>query len=123
RTQADTAQASPYNLDGSGVNVMVYDGGTALQSHSDFSGRLTVRDSSGLHYHSTHVAGTIGGDGSGNSAYEGMAPAVIMQSYGFEYDGSGTFLYTNPGDLEADYDDAVAAFEEEYAEHLDADDN
>jgi len=107
RTQADTAQGAPYNLDGSGVDVLVYDGGTALQSHSDFSGRLTVRDSSGLHYHPTHVAGTIGGDGSQNSAYEGMAPAVIMQSYGFEYDGSGTFLYSNPGDIEADYDEAI----------------
>ncbi len=109
-TQADTAQTAPYNLDGSGVNVLVYDAAYALASHSDFSGRLTVRDSSGLGDHATHVAGTIGGDGSNNSNYEGMAPGVTIQSYGFQYDGSGTFLYTNPGDLESDYNQAINTY-------------
>jgi len=109
-TQADTAQGAPYDLDGSGIDVLVYDAGYALQSHGDFSGRLTVRDSSTLSDHATHVSGTIGGDGSGNSTYEGMAPGVIIQSYGFEYDGSGTFLYTNPGDLESDYNEAINTY-------------
>ena len=109
-TQTDTVQTAPYNLDGTGMNVLVYDSGYALQSHGDFSGRLTIRDSAGLSDHSTHVAGTVGGDGSGNSAYEGMAPNVTIQSYGFEYDGSGTFLYTNPGDLESDYDEAINTY-------------
>jgi hypothetical protein len=36
-----------------------------------------------------------------------MAPGVTIQSYGFEFDGTGTFLYTNPGDFEADYADAI----------------
>ncbi len=109
-TQADSAQTAPYNLDGSGINVLVYDAAYALASHSDFSGRLTVRDSSGLGDHATHVSGTIGGDGSGNSNYEGMAPGVTIQSYGFQYDGSGTFLYTNPGDLESDYNQAINTY-------------
>ncbi|MDP6415134.1 MAG: S8 family serine peptidase, partial [Gammaproteobacteria bacterium] len=70
-----------------------------------------MRDSSGLGYHPTHVAGTIGGDGSGSSGlYCGMAPNVLMQSYGFEYDGTGTFLYTNPGDIEADYNEAINTY-------------
>ena len=107
-TQADVVQAAAYNLDGTGVTVMVYDGGTAFAEHEDFGGRLAVRDASGLSYHSTHVAGIIGGDGSvSDGFYRGMAPGVQIQSYGFEYDGAGTFLYTNPGDIESDYDEAI----------------
>lgn len=107
-TQVNDVQTSPYNLSGAGVSVMVYDGGGALASHSDFSGRLTHRDSDSTSDHATHVAGTIGGDGSQSSGgLRGMAPGVTLQSYGFEFDGSGTFLYTNPGDLEADYSDAI----------------
>jgi hypothetical protein len=111
-TQAEVVQAPPYGLNGTGINVLVYDGGTALASHGDFGGRLNVRDGSGLHYHPTHVAGTIGGDGSGSSdpCLRGMAPNVLMQSYGFEYDGTGTFLYTNPGDIEADYNEAINTY-------------
>src|SRR5262249_6174671 len=40
----------------------------------------------------------------------GMAPGVTIQSYGFQYDGSGIFLYTNPGDLQADYSEAINTF-------------
>lgn len=111
-TQADTAQDAPYNLDGEGVVVMVYDGGYGLSSHSDFSGRHTVRDSSGLSDHATHVAGTIGGDGSGNALYTGMAPAVTIESYGFEQEGglSQGFLYTDPGDLAEDYGQAINSY-------------
>ncbi len=111
-TQADIVNAAPYNLDGTGINVLVYDAGTARATHQDFGGRLTVRDSSGMLDHSTHVAGTIGGSGAARAdhLYRGMAPGVVMQSYGFEYDGTGTFLYTNPGDLQADYNEAVNTF-------------
>ncbi|GJM23779.1 MAG: hypothetical protein DHS20C16_01940 [Phycisphaerae bacterium] len=107
-TEASIAQAAPYSLDGSGVTVLVYDGGTARSTHQDFSGRLTVHDGSGLHYHPTHVAGTIGGDGTASGGtYTGMAPGTTLLSYGFEYDGSGTFLYSNPGDIESDYTEAI----------------
>lgn len=107
RVQANQAFAAPYSLDGSGVTVFVYDGGTARATHNDFSGRLTVTDSSGMISHATHVAGTIGGDGSANATHRGMAPGVSLLSAGFQYDGSGTFLYTNPGDLESDYTVAI----------------
>ena len=111
-TQANDVQAAPYNLDGSGVHVLVYDGGYGLSSHQDFQGRHITRDSSGLSDHSTHVAGTIGGAGIGNPLYKGMAPAVIMESYGFEQEGGlqEGFLYTDPGDLEDDYSEAINTY-------------
>jgi hypothetical protein len=107
-TQADVVQAAPYNLAGQGVSVLVYDGGTVRASHQDFGGRATVRDLSGQSYHATHVAGTIGGSGAASGGtYRGMAPGVTIESYGFDYDGSGIFLYTNPGDIEDNYDEAI----------------
>ncbi len=106
--QAEDLQAPPYGLTGAGVNVLVYDGGTAWAGHPDFGGRLFVRDESGTDDHPTHVAGTIGGSGlAGGGRYRGMAPGVTMQSYGYEYDGRGVLLYTNPGDMLRDYDEAV----------------
>jgi hypothetical protein len=112
-TQADTAQSFPYSLDGSGVSVMVYDGGYGLSSHGDFGGRHHSRDSAGLSNHATHVAGTIGGDGSGSSGqYRGMAPGVTIESYGFEQEGglSEGFLYSDPGDLADDYGQAINTY-------------
>lgn len=100
-----------YGLDGSGVAVMVYDAGTARSTHVDFGGRLTVRDGSGQHYHATHVCGTVGGGGNASGGTNrGMAPGVTIESYGFEYDGTGIFLYTNPGDFEDDYAEAIANY-------------
>jgi hypothetical protein len=109
-TEADIVQAAPYDLDGSGVTVLVYDGGFARATHVDFEGRLTVRDSSGLSDHATHVSGTIGGAGVANPAYKGMAPGITIESYGFQYDGSGIFLYSNPGDIESDYNEAINTY-------------
>ena len=111
RIGANTAQAAPYNLSGAGVTVLVYDAGTARATHQDFGGRLTVRDASGLIAHATHVSGTIGGSGvASGGTFKGMAPGVTLQSYGFQYDGTGIFLYTNPGDLQADYNQAINSF-------------
>ncbi|MCP4247430.1 MAG: S8 family serine peptidase, partial [bacterium] len=115
RVGADTVQAPPYGLDGSGVTVLVYDGGFGLSSHVDFGGRHTARDPSGLSDHATHVAGTIGGDGTASSGqYRGMAPAVILESYGFDLVPPGPlqpgFLYTDPGDLVIDYTEAINTF-------------
>ena len=110
-TQVDLVNSAPYDLNGAGVGVLVYDAGTARSTHADFGGRLFVRDGSGMLDHSTHVSGTIGGSGSASGGtYRGMAPGVVIQSYGFQYDGSGYFLYTNPGDLEADYNEAINTY-------------
>jgi len=112
-TQANDVQAAPYGLDGNGVSVMVYDGGKAFAGHGDFGGRLTVRDTSSTSDHATHVSGTIGGDGSGSGGtHRGMAPGVLIESYGFEQEGGlqEGFLYTDPGDLEADYGNAINSY-------------
>ena len=111
-TQADIVQAPPYALDGTGVSVLVYDGGYAYASHVDFQGRLTVRDSSVLSTHATHVSGTIGGAGVANPTYRGMAPGVTIESYGFEQVGGlhQGFLYSDPGDIEADYGEAINTY-------------
>jgi hypothetical protein len=110
RTQAEVVQEPPYNLDGSGVMVVVYDGGTARATHVDFQGRLNVLDSSGTISHATHVAGTIGGAGVANATYRGMAPGVTLLSYGLQGAGSSGPLYTDPGDLETDFDDAINGY-------------
>jgi subtilisin family serine protease len=107
-TGANTAQAAPYNLSGAGVTAFIYDGGTARATHQDFQGRLTLLDASTQSNHSTHVAGTVGGAGVVTANNKGMAPAVTLLSAGLQYSGSGTFLYTNPGDIEADYAAAIA---------------
>lgn len=109
-TQVNTANSAPYSLDGSGVTVLVYDGGTVRATHQDFSGRATNIDSDAVSFHATHVAGTIGGDGSVNSNNRGMAPAVTILGAGFEVAGGlgEGFLYTDPGDLEADYSLAMS---------------
>ena len=110
---ADIVQALPYGLSGAGVTVLVYDSGTVLDSHPDFGGRVNIRDSSGVRDHSTHVAGTLGGAGTASAGlYRGIAPGVTIESYGFQQPG-GSFpgaLYSDPGDLEADYDSAINVF-------------
>ncbi len=106
--RVEMIQGPPYWLDGSGIRVMVYDGGTAMAAHPDFGGRLTNRDNSPASYHPTHVAGTIGGDGLLSAGqYRGMAPSVMMEVFGFEYDGAPYFLYNNTGDMEADYNQGL----------------
>ncbi len=112
-TGADIVQEAPYGLDGTGIVALIYDAGTADSSHADFSGRCTERDSSGVHYHSTHVAGTVGGDGTeSGGTYRGMAPNCTLESYGFEQEGGlqEGFLYTDPGDIEADYSEAISVY-------------
>lgn len=105
----DALQDTPYDLDGTGVDVLVYDSGQA-GNHPDFGTRLIHGDAAGVSDHSTHVAGTVGADGgesasAGGSAlqWRGMAPAVDIISYAYEWDGVGMLFYDNPGDIEADW--------------------
>jgi hypothetical protein len=106
-TTSDTAQ-SVYGLDGTGVNALIYDGGRARLTHSFYTGRMTSLDSSGVIGHATHVAATVGGSGvPGTGNHRGMAPNATLFTAGFEYSGGGTFLYTNPGDIENDYGNAI----------------
>jgi hypothetical protein len=102
-TGADRAQEPPYGLVGTGVRVLVYDSAGANPEHIDFGGRL-VNHEQAVDLHGTHVAGIVAGDGNAsNGLYSGMAPGAEIHSYGFTFDSSGLFLFTNPGDLEEDY--------------------
>lgn len=108
-TGANIVQAAPYNLNGAGVTALVYDGGQVRTTHQDFQGRASIvtGDTSSSSNHSTHVAGTIAGGGVVTANNKGMAPGATIVSAGFQYDGSGTFLYTNPGDMATDYGNAI----------------
>ncbi|HEX5041331.1 MAG TPA: S8 family serine peptidase [Candidatus Polarisedimenticolaceae bacterium] len=111
----------PYNLNGTGIMVMVYDNGTARGTHNAFAGRLVVGEpgvnpSPGAE-HPTHVAGTIGSNG-GNTRrkqHAGMAPNALMVSYGLQPRGSGISLYTDPGDIETDYGTAIENYHADIA--------
>lgn len=106
-TGANVAQAAPYNLNGAGVTVLVYDGGTIRTTHQDFQGRAVNIDTDAVSDHATHVSGTIGGAGIADAAERGMAPGVQIRNAGFEWDGSNDFLYQDPGDMVSDYSNAV----------------
>jgi hypothetical protein len=104
RVGADTLQAAPYNLDGTDVDVLVYDGGR-VDEHDDLDGKRTWGDEApfdDLWHHPTHVACTVLGAGTVDYTYRGMAPNAELLSMGFEGDPTGVFLYTNPGDIEND---------------------
>jgi hypothetical protein len=115
RTGAYAAQAAPYNLNGAGVKVLVYDGGQIRTTHQAFQGRAVVGvgDTSASSDHSTHVGCTVAGAGgvvAGLSS--GMAPGANIISYGFQVPGglSAGFLFQTVGDLESDYSTAVATY-------------
>ncbi len=86
-SHVDDVQAAPYELTGTNIAVMVRDGGE-IDPHGDFGSpsRVTVVDNDGVSDHSTHVAGTIGGSGAGDSSAEGMAPGTFLYSYDFDGD-------------------------------------
>ncbi len=76
--------SAPYDLSGAGVNVSLFELGTAQADHVEFGGRLTVQPqvvggSNSNKNHATHVAGTIGASGV-NALAKGMAPkAKVFQ--------------------------------------------
>ncbi|MDP7042875.1 MAG: S8 family serine peptidase [Candidatus Thalassarchaeaceae archaeon] len=84
-------------LDGTGEVAAISD--TGLDGdHGDFTGRLLTiysnfgPDSSGADTnsgHGTHVAGSMLGDGSGDSSYIGVAPETTFHFYQLEHDQSG----------------------------------
>jgi hypothetical protein len=75
-------QTAPYNLDGSGIKVGIWDGGPVRNTHQEFNTtRVVKKDSTAAgDDHATHVAGTIGASGFQASA-KGMAPLVAIDSY------------------------------------------
>jgi hypothetical protein len=85
------------NLNGAGVTVGMWDGGSVRASHEDFrtiqsnagSTRVTNYDPAAIDGHATHVAGTIGAHGyyiAGGVDTRGMANAVAIRSRDFNND-------------------------------------
>ena len=84
-------------LDGTGEVGALSDSGLD-QDHGDFNNRIRGLyhnygpDNSGADAnsgHGTHVAGTMFGDGSGDSSTQGIAPAATFHFYQLEHDSSG----------------------------------
>ena len=85
-TGASLAQAAPYSLDGTGVKVGVWDGGSIRSTHRELNGRVTKKNAAvAVDDHATHVAGTIGGAGTDANA-KGMAPKATIDSYDWDND-------------------------------------
>ena len=80
-------QTMPYNLDGEGITIGLWDAGSPRRTHRELSGRVTVKDGTTTHSHSTHVGGTIGAAGITEMA-RGMAPKVSIDSYDWNNDES-----------------------------------
>lgn len=73
------------NLDGTGVNLGIWDGGN-VADHLDFSGRRTLVENTADSGHGTHVAGTMAGGGLLNPRNTGMAPNAQIYSHNFNGD-------------------------------------
>lgn len=105
----DIVQQAPYNLSGQGTNVLVYDAGI-VGSHPDFGSRVTSGEGGGVGNHGTHVAGSVGGDGTNSGGnYKGMAPACRITSYMYE-SCSPNCLYNSPQDIEENYEEGLYTF-------------
>ena len=85
-TGANLLAPAPYNLNGSGIKVGVWDGGSVRNTHQELTGRVTKRNSSSVvDDHATHVAGTIAAAGVQANA-KGMAPQATIDSYDWDSD-------------------------------------
>ncbi len=85
-TGANLVNSAPYSLDGGGIKVGVWDGGSVRDSHQELSGRVTKRNNNAaIDDHATHVAGTIGAKGIQANA-KGMAPLATIDSYDWNSD-------------------------------------
>jgi subtilisin family serine protease len=95
RTRVDEVQVLPYGLYGAGVTVGIWDGGSVETTHDDFedqtgASRVTPGESVTVSDHSTHVGGTVAGNGARSAAlggtyrqWRGMAPQADIVSYDF----------------------------------------
>jgi len=73
------------SLDGTGQVPREWDAGTALSTHQEFDTRLTNVDATAVHYHTTHVAGTIIASGFVPDA-TGMAYAASLMVFDWNSD-------------------------------------
>ena len=74
-----------YGVDGSGIVIGVWDGGSARATHQEFGGRSVTKDGAVSIDHATHVAGTLAALGL-NANARGMAPSATVDSYDWNSD-------------------------------------
>jgi hypothetical protein len=103
---ADPVKTAPYNLDGTGVRLFVFDGGQVRATHNFYNpgsgSRVTITTADTISDHSTHVAGTAAGDGDGGRG-EGFADAASILSTGYDQVGGTMLFWDNTGDIESEY--------------------
>ncbi|VGO16742.1 C5a peptidase [Pontiella desulfatans] len=78
---------APFGVDGAGVVVGVWDGGSVMTNHQEFGNRVVAQDVVSAHYHASHVGGTIAASGIVTNAL-GMAPSAAIDSYDWNSDDS-----------------------------------
>ena len=111
----DQVQAPPYNLTGAGTNVLVYDVGPVDRNHPDLVGRVTYGEGGSPATHSTHVGGTVAGDGTNSGGtYKGMAPGAHITTYAYE-SCSPNCLYNSPQDIAENYEEGWSVYGAQYA--------
>lgn len=84
-TATNMVHGEPYNLDGAGFRIGVWDGGGARETHVEIAGRAFTMDGSPDNSHATFVTGIIASTGLNVDA-KGMAPGVIAEVYYFDDD-------------------------------------
>jgi len=85
---ANLLSPAPYNLDGTGIRVGIWDQARVRSTHQELTGRVTVMDSTTSTFdsdHATHVGGVVGATGI-NANAKGMAPKVNLNSYDWNSD-------------------------------------
>jgi len=86
-TGSNILRSAPFNADGSGMTVGIWDAGSVLTNHMELTGRVTSIDNAVTNDHSTHVGGTLAATGFLTDA-KGMAPLARIDSYDWFYDTS-----------------------------------
>ncbi|QJE94254.1 MBG domain-containing protein [Luteolibacter luteus] len=76
-----------FAVDGDGLTIGLWDGGSARATHQEFGGRVVAMDGAASVDHATHVAGTLAAAGVVANA-KGMAPAITVDSYDWNNDVS-----------------------------------
>lgn len=80
-----TGGGAGLSLTGAGVTLGIWDGGSVRSTHIEVTGRVTIVDGSGNHWHAGHVGGTMIGSGVWADA-KGMSPAASLRSFDWNSD-------------------------------------